>query len=168
MLNGLKTVLAAGVIAAAGLAGAAGTAQAYDNDGYHHGKHHKTKHHHKRYKGHSYKRMMERFDSNDDNELTQAELDAARRELLGKHDADNSGTLTLEEFQTLWLEFMRRQMVRGFQRLDVNGDAVITADEFIEPFSEAITHMDRNDDGKLNSDDRRRGSRNHDNDQQNQ
>ena len=166
MKTGLKTALAAGMIAAVGLAGAAYSVQAYDNDGYHHGhgKHHKYKGHHKSYKGHSYKRLMERFDSNDDNELTQDELDAARRELLAKHDGDKNGSLTLEEFETLWLEFMRKQMVRGFQRLDQDGDAVITADEFVEPFSEAVSHMDRNDDGKLNSDDRRRGSRNQEND----
>ncbi len=162
MQNGLKAVLAAGAIAALGATSFAYDAIAYDNhrghgyqDGY--DKHHGKGRHHRSFRGHGFDRMMERFDSNGDKELTQDELNAARQDLLKKHDGDANGELTLEEFQTLWLEFMRKQMVRSFQHIDEDGDGIVTADEFIKPFSGAIGHMDRNDDGVLNSDDRRRG-----------
>ena len=67
--------------------------------------------------------------------------------------------MTLEEFQALWAEFMRKRMVRGFQHIDEDGDAVITVEEFLKPFSEAVEHMDRNGDGILNKDDRKRHRR---------
>lgn len=161
MQNGVKAALAAGAIVALGAAGFAQDAVAYDNyrgHGYHGGydKHGKGRHH-RSFRGHGFDRLMERFDTNGDKELTQEELDAARQDLLKKHDGDGNGSLTLEEFQALWLEFMRKQMVRSFQHIDEDGDGIVTTDEFIKPFSNAITHMDRNDDGVLNSDDRRRG-----------
>ena len=162
MRNGLKAALAAGAIVAVGATGFAHETLAYDSyrgHGYHDGydKHHGKSRHHRSYRGHSYSRLMERFDSDGNNELTQEELDAARRDLLAKHDGDGNGELTLEEFQMLWLEFMHKKMVRSFQHIDEDGDAKITADEFVKPFSEAVRHMDRNGDDVLNSDDRRRG-----------
>jgi hypothetical protein len=169
MRNGLKAALAAGAIAALGAAGFAQQSIAYDKHrghGYHggYGKHDSSNRHHRSYRGHGFNRMMERFDKDGNQELTQDELNAARQDLLAKHDGDTDGKLTLEEFQMLWLEFMRKKMVRSFQHLDADGDAVISADEFVEPFSEAVRHMDRNGDGVLNSDDRRHGHNKSDDD----
>jgi len=176
MRNGLKAALLAGAVTAFGVTGFAYTAQASNSDGYYqhhmgHGKHHRyhgKKHHrkharkhrrHHSYQGHGFKRMMERFDANTDNELSQDELNTARKNLLAKHDGDKNGDLTLEEFQALWLEFMHKQMVRSFQHLDQDGDASVTVEEFLEPFSEAVAHMDRNGDGVLNGKDRRHRNR---------
>ncbi len=99
-------------------------------------------------------RMMERFDSDKDGKLTQKELDESRKALLAKHDADKDGNLSLGEFKQLWLEVMDRRVVRGFQRIDRDGDAAITADEFLKPFSNVVERMDRNDDGVLDEQDR--------------
>ena len=164
MAYGLKAALAAGAVIIIGSAGLAATTspadagQKHGGHGYHgkhHGKHH-GKGHHRRHKGHGYKRLMERFDANGDDQLTQVELDTARTALLNKHDANGDGKLTLDEFQALWVEFMRKRMVRGFQHIDEDGDAVITVEEFLKPYSEAVENMDRNGDGILNKDDRKR------------
>ncbi|MGI9405321.1 MAG: EF-hand domain-containing protein [Hyphomicrobiaceae bacterium] len=127
----------------------------------HRGGGHRWGRHHRR--GHRMKRMMRRFDTNEDDQLTQAEIDDARRALVTKHDANSDGQLTLAEFQNLWLEVRRRRMVRSFQRIDEDGDAAITIDEFLEPFSGVVKRLDRNEDGVLDKNDRRRryGKRRH-------
>lgn len=105
--------------------------------------------------GGGFGRLMERFDTDGDDRLTQEELDQARRDLLARFDADKDGSLSLQEFEPLWLEVMRRQMVRSFQHLDVDGNALVTSEEFLEPYSRIVKRLDRNDDGVLDDQDRR-------------
>lgn len=169
MLKGTKIALAAGALALAGAVGASSLAIAdyrAHGGGKHHGwKHHGMKHHaghrhggwhgKKRYKGWRMARLVERFDVDGDGKLTQAEVDEARKALLAKHDGDSDGKLTLAEFQNLWLDVMQLRVVRGFQRIDRDGDAAITQDEFLKPFSKVVERMDRNDDGALDKEDRR-------------
>ena len=76
--------------------------------------------------------------------------------MVGAH-----GKLTLAEFEALWLEFMRQRMVRGFQRIDRDGDAEITIVEFLEPYSRIVERMDRNEDGVLDKNDRRKRMKRH-------
>lgn len=94
-------------------------------------------------------RLLERFDANKDGELTQAELDASRKELLEKYDTDKDGKLSLSEFETLWLDVRRRRIVRSFQYIDEDGDAAITVEEFVKPYAGAVERMDRNGDGAI-------------------
>jgi len=98
-------------------------------------------------------RMLESFDANDDGKLSQEEIDQARGARFGSFDADTDQALTLQEYERLWLDAMRERMVRAFQRLDSDGDAKVTAEEFQEPFAKAVRRMDRNDDGVLDSGD---------------
>lgn len=100
-------------------------------------------------------RLLERFDTDKDGRLTQAELDDARKTLLAKHDADKDGKLTIAEFEALWLEFSRPRMVRNFQGLDRDGDAGVTVEEFLRPYADTVERMDRNGDGTVSRDDRR-------------
>ena len=116
-----------------------------------HGRGHRWKGKHRRMK-----RMLKRFDTNKDGKLTQAEIDDARKALVTKHDANGDGQLTLAEFQNLWLEVRNRRMVRSFQRIDEDGDAVVSVEEFLEPFSNVVARLDRNDDGVLDKNDRRK------------
>lgn len=154
-----KAILAAGAIVVAGAAGFATFAAA--DYGRHGGWKHQGGGHHGHMggyakRGHGMAMMLERFDANKDGKLTQEELDGSRKELLAKHDADKDGKLSLKEFETLWMEFMHKRMVRGFQRIDEDGDAVITLEEFMKPYSDAVSRMDRNDDGVLDKEDRKR------------
>ncbi len=143
----------------------------------HHGKHH-SKHHGKHHGcggkhgmrahgggygrgagwhgGRGIDRLLERFDADRDGELSQAELDASRKDLVEKYDTDKDGKLSLSEFERLWLDVKRRRMVRSFQYIDEDGDAMITVEEFLKPYSDTIERMDRDGDGKISRDDRRR------------
>lgn len=103
--------------------------------------------------------LMERFDSDKNGKLTQDELNKARESLLGKHDGNKDGALTLAEFSTLWLEVMHRRMVRNFQHMDEDGDASISLDEFLKPYANVVARKDRNGDGTLDKEDRRHRSK---------
>lgn len=176
MRKGTKIALAASALVLAGAAGLSSLAVA-EYRGSHGGKHHKAAYggqghhgwgHHRGghgkhwRKGKRMERMMERFDANEDGKLTQEEVNEARKTLLTKFDTDKDGKLNLAEFEKLWLDFMHRRMVRGFQRIDRDGDAVITLDEYLKPFSKVVERLDRNDDGVFDKEDRRkRGWRHH-------
>jgi len=168
MRKGTKIALAAAAIAIVGAAGLSSMATAEyrgssgwgHHSGGHHSEdrswgHHRRGRHGKGHKGWRMHGMMKRFDTNEDGKLTQEELDGARNKLLSDHDGDKDGKLTLAEFEKLWLEVKRQRMVRSFQRIDKDGDASITLDEFLKPYSRIVERMDRNDDGVLDLQDHR-------------
>jgi Ca2+-binding EF-hand superfamily protein len=95
--------------------------------------------------------------------LTQAEIDGGRQSRLAEFDTDKDGRLTLEEFEALWLDRMRERMVDNFQRLDADGDAIVTGEEYRAPMAFIVVRADRNGDGVLSFDDMRmrHGDRRH-------
>lgn len=99
-------------------------------------------------------RMLERFDANGDDSLTQEEIDTFLAGELAEFDTSGDQTLDLGEFESLWLNFMRERMVDHFQFLDADGDGQVTAEEFNSPFEHAVDRMDRNGDGQLDRQDR--------------
>ena len=102
------------------------------------------------------KQFLKRYDTNGDGKLSQQEIDTVRKELFAKYDVDKNGTLSLAEFQPLWLDLRNMRMVRAYQRLDQDGNAEVTELEFIEPLSQLVQFMDRNGDGFLSIEDRKR------------
>ncbi len=98
-------------------------------------------------------RMFVSFDGNGDGALTQAEIDEARAASLARFDTDGDGSLSLGEYEALWLDAAREHMVDRFQDLDSDGDAVVTKAEFSDPYSGMVKFMDRNGDGTLSRDD---------------
>ena len=143
MQRKLKIALVAGLAVIAGGGALVATAQA---DGWGH---------HNRGHGGFMRMFWERYDTNQDGKITQAEIDANRTEWHGKFDADKNGTLTLKEFEALWLEANRQRMIREYQRFDKDGDAALTLDEYKKPLSRFVENHDRNGDGALSKDDRR-------------
>lgn len=120
---------------------------------------HHGRNHHGRRGGNRMAQMMENFDTNGDGQLTQEEIDGARAAQLAEFDADGNGQLTLEEYQALWLDAMRERMVDRFQAHDDDGDGQVTVEEFNEDFDSIVERFDRNGDGVLSTDDRRRPRR---------
>ena len=108
--------------------------------------------------------FAERYDTDKDGKITQAEIDANRTEWHKKFDGDGNGTLSLKEFEALWLEAHRKRMVREFQRFDEDGDAAVTLEEYQKPLTGIVEMFDVNADGVLSKDDikawrERRGER---------
>lgn len=99
--------------------------------------------------------MLRQADTDNDNALTQAELDAFVQSKVQAADANDDGDITLAEFETIWGEMTRRFMVDAFQRLDDDGSGTITAAERTERFGNVVSRLDRNDDGKLDRADMR-------------
>jgi Ca2+-binding EF-hand superfamily protein len=110
-------------------------------------------------------RLFEQFDTNQDGTITQVEIDEVRSSRLAEFDQDNDGSLTLEEYQALWLDAMHERMVDRFQAHDDDGDAMVTVEEFGERYSSMARRLDRNDDGQVTRDDLHRpGDRDRDDD----
>jgi Ca2+-binding EF-hand superfamily protein len=148
MSTSRNVMLVIGAVAL-GATALAGASLADGKRGYHRGGHHGGPGRHER--------MIEQFDANQDGAITQVEIDQVRRDRLAAFDQNNDGSLTLEEYQALWLDAMRERMVDRFQDLDDDGDAIVTVEEFVEPFGSMVGRLDRNGDGALSRDDMRRG-----------
>lgn len=103
--------------------------------------------------------IVEQFDSNQDQRLTAVEIDEGIQGRFADADSNGDGNLSLEEFQPLLVEIMRPKIVDGFQFLDADGDGAITADEIQSPVNRIVSHLDRNDDGELTSDEMRKRHR---------
>lgn len=99
---------------------------------------------------------LKEFDADKDGAVTQAEVDQFRQGQIARFDTDKDGTLSLQEYQGLWLERMRERMVDAFQAHDDDGDGKVTADEFNERFADLVQRLDRNGDSKLDPADRGR------------
>ena len=79
---------------------------------------------------------------------------------LQAFDSDGNGTLSLDEYQALWLDAMRERMVDRFQAHDDDGDGEVTVEEFGEERARLVERMDRDGDGALGPGDlTRRGHR---------
>ena len=97
--------------------------------------------------------FADRYDTNKDGKITQAEIDASRAEWFKKYDANNDGKLSIDEYQNLWLAERRRTMVRAFQKLDIDGTGAITLEVFEAPLVNIVERLDQNNDGALSRDD---------------
>ncbi len=97
------------------------------------------------------------FDTDGNGRVTQAEIDEFRSKRMAKFDADGNGSLTLSEYEALWLAAMREKMVDRFQYLDADGNAVVTTEEFKKPYANMVRHMDKNGDGVLSREHKKKG-----------
>jgi Ca2+-binding EF-hand superfamily protein len=94
-------------------------------------------------------KLIEKYDTNKDGKVTKEEIDTARADQLKKYDTNGDGVLSIEEYQVLWLDNMHEAMVRSFQRLDADGTATVTVEEFDRNIDRMIDHLDRNHDGVI-------------------
>ncbi|MCB1884735.1 MAG: hypothetical protein KDG89_12200 [Geminicoccaceae bacterium] len=101
--------------------------------------------------------LFDEVDANGDGKVERAEMDAFVKKDLRDNDGNGDGSLTLAEFQSLWLERTKPLMVRGFQFLDADGDGNVTGAEMEKPAGRAFDRLDRNGDGAVAEDEIGRG-----------
>ncbi len=97
--------------------------------------------------------FADRYDTNGDGKITQAEIDTNRADMFKKYDTNNDGKLSIDEYQNLWLAVHHREMVRSFQHLDVEGAGAITEKEYQAPLAHIVEKLDQNNDNVLSRDD---------------
>jgi Ca2+-binding EF-hand superfamily protein len=115
--------------------------------------------HHHGMMARQFRSMAERYDLNQDGEITQEEIDQNRAEWHDEFSGDDDA-MTLEQFQDLWLRARHRQMVREFQRFDRDGDGRITLEEYQRPMADFVERFDRTGSQSLTRDDfQRRGNK---------
>ncbi len=163
-----KVLIAAALAATIGAAGVAATANADGNSNWRGwrmgdimGMHRQMmmgrcggdRHHDMRGMRDRIRNFADRYDTNKDGKITQAEIDANRADWFKKYDTNNDGKLSIDEYQNLWLAEHHRQMVRSFQRLDVDGTGAITLEAYDTRYAHIVERLDQNGDGVLSRDD---------------
>jgi hypothetical protein len=96
--------------------------------------------------------VIERFDVNDDGQITKEEVTTVTAEKVKTFDANADGSLSLEEYEALWTDAMNERIVRSFQFHDPDGNAQVTLDEYSDNFDKLFARFDRNDDGTIAAD----------------
>lgn len=102
-------------------------------------------------------KIMREADTDGDMAISQEEIDAFIIMKVEGADANGDGDLSIEEFDVIFRDLTRSVMVNAFQRLDEDGTGTITSEEIDVRFGDVVARMDRNEDGKLSLNDRRRG-----------
>lgn len=98
-------------------------------------------------------RMFERFDANQDGQITRDEAKARVAERFERMDANKDGTVTRDERRAARQDRRGDRKARMFARMDANGDGAVTLDEMKARTSKRaerrFTRLDTNADGSL-------------------
>lgn len=89
------------------------------------------------------KRLFERFDTDEDGVITEAEISAVQAEDFATADTDANGEISLEEFKAAFLERSNDRMVRAFQFMDRDGDGAVTQEEADRIANRMFGRLDR-------------------------
>ena len=98
--------------------------------------------------------MLKTFDADKDGALTKEEITTGLTKKVTDNDKDGDGALTLEEFKAEWEKMTQERMVRAYQRMDRDGNGKVTTEELTEQADRMFERGDRNNDGKIDSNDR--------------
>lgn len=105
-------------------------------------------------------RIFERFDVDKDGAITQAEIEEVRTADFAAADTNGDGEISLEEFKAAFVERSNDRMVRIFQRLDRDGDGIVTQAEADRAANRMFNRLDRDGNGVVEK--VRGGKRGHD------
>ncbi|MDX1400448.1 MAG: hypothetical protein R3245_00865 [Kiloniellales bacterium] len=106
-------------------------------------------------------KIFKTFDENDDGAITTLEVTTLVNKSIGEFDRNESRTLTLDEFEGLWLSHLRPHMVDRFQHLDENGDGEVSQAEMEEILLTLHSRFDRNEDGAVTKREIKKAHRHH-------
>lgn len=107
--------------------------------------------------GDMFRTLFEAVDADKDGSVTREEIDTYRASRVSDADTSGDGALSIEEFDTLYREFTRSRMVDAFQKLDNDGDGMITAEEMDAQTNRLVGHLDHDGDGALTLKNGRKG-----------
>jgi len=96
--------------------------------------------------------MFEMMDTNEDGQITNEEFDARHDSRFDEFDADGDGKVTLDEAKQWRPAPNPRRAEMMFQRLDTDGDAIVTREEFDARSAGRFEAMDKNGDGAITAD----------------
>lgn len=96
--------------------------------------------------------VIERFDVNEDGQITKEEVTTVTAEKVKTFDLNGDGALSLDEYKALWTDAMNTAIVRSFQFHDPDGDARVTLEEYAKNFDRLLARFDRNGDGTIAAD----------------
>lgn len=96
-------------------------------------------------------------DTNEDGVITQDEAGAFGAERFKAMDADGDGYLSREERKAAWSKGREDRREARFKMLDADGNGSVTLAEFQARAEKMFGYMDRNDDGKVEPGEGRRG-----------
>ena len=94
--------------------------------------------------------MLERFkaaDENGDEKLTKAEIYQSRGKRAAEIDTNDNGVIEVEEMDAARKEMRLKREQRRLNRMDTDGDGVVSTDEFARAGTRMMQHMDRDRDG---------------------
>lgn len=99
-------------------------------------------------------KLLTRFDSNQDGQISKAEVEAVKTGFFTKADQDGDGLLTKAELGNLHDDNRQAQMEAKFAALDSNNDAVISLEEMLNAkkgrrAESYFNRMDSNSDGQV-------------------
>lgn len=100
--------------------------------------------------------LFDRYDTDGDGQVTQAEVDAWHEETFAAADQDGDGALTLDEMTQAAAdriaERMADRVAERFEWLDIDGDGLVTAEEMpAGPQTDIVARFDRDGDGIVTS-----------------
>jgi Ca2+-binding EF-hand superfamily protein len=97
-------------------------------------------------------RILQVLDVNNDGKVTQDEIMAEQKRLIGAADLDGDGKLSVEEFRRRGRWFQRLHTTTLFDLLDANGDQILSAEEIANPSTRWFKRYDKNGDGGIVAD----------------
>jgi Ca2+-binding EF-hand superfamily protein len=96
------------------------------------------------------------YDADNDNRVSQTEIDAKRTEMHAKFDTDKSGDLSQAEFGELWTSIHTTPLSGEFKEFDKNGNGALELSEWVDPMKQIVAQNDKSGDGFLSREDLRK------------
>ncbi len=93
--------------------------------------------------------LWKQYDLNGDGKITREEFMAARAVCFARDDSNGDGVLTRVEVKTFFPPPLADRIDAAFLRLDLDGDGLISREEFDRESDRLFRQMDTNGDGVL-------------------